>query len=160
MRVRLGAFASLISLLALTGCNHNEILAPSPQMPLQAPPVPAAPEVHYPSNGPDLVFDVARRFPDRLVSGISREERIANMEFLRDEVITTGICGGMELARNLKRGKGPHSIDAIAWRHQDGRVDVVDIASAYDDTGRELRLHWLVVAGPPGWDPFPAKPCQ
>ena len=148
-------------LLPVAGCNANEIIGPARPKPLMAPPpsAPEAPEASYPSNGPELVAFVSQRFPDRLARGVSHEERVGNMTFLRDQVIATGICGGMDLARNLKRGKGPHSIDAIAWRHRDGWVDVVDIASAYDDTGRELRLHWRVVAGPPGWDPIPPPPC-
>jgi hypothetical protein len=155
---RLSGFS--LSLLVLGGCNALEVANPGRPTPLIAPAAaPETPKTQYPSNGTDLVAFVAGRFPDRLAAGVSYDDRVANMEFLRDQVIAAGICGGMDLARNLKRGKGPHSIDAIAWRHEDGWVDVVDIASAYDDTRRDLRLHWLVVAGPPGWDPIPAPEC-
>jgi hypothetical protein len=37
-------------------------------------------------------------------------------------------------------------------------VEVVDIASAYDEFRAPLRLHWFIVAGPPGYDPLPNHP--
>lgn len=150
----------LFAVLILSSCNSHEIVNPArPALAVAPAAAPETPKTQYPSDGPTLVAFVASRFPDRLKAGVSHEERVANMEFLRDEVIAAGICGGMDLARNLKRGRGPHSVDAIAWRREDGWVDVVDIASAYDDTGRELRLHWIVVEGPPGWDPVPQPAC-
>jgi hypothetical protein len=113
----------------------------------------------YPNNGPDVVRCVASKYPERLRAGVSLSQRIANMEFLRDRVIETGICGGMDLAWNKKRGTGPHSTDAIAWRTK-GRDEVVDIGAAYDDTSRALNLMWHIVAGPPGYDPYPRPSCQ
>ena len=88
-------------------------------------------------------------------------KRIANVEFLRDRVIETGLCGGMNLAWNLKRGVGPRSIDAIDWRHGVEDInDVVDLAVDYDNTNTPLRLQWIVVEGPAGWDPYPEPPCR
>lgn len=79
------------------------------------------------------------------------------MEFLRDRIIEAGICGGLDLAWNLKRGVGPHSIDALAWRT--GGVDeVVDVGAAFDDTSSELRLQWSIVGGPPGYDRYEPRP--
>jgi len=112
----------------------------------------------YPNNGPDVVKCVAARHPDRLRAGVSLSQRVANMEFLRDRIIETGICGGLDLAWNKKRGTGPHSIDAIAWR-TNGRDEVVDIGAAYDDTSQPLRLMWHIVAGPPGYDRYPRPSC-
>lgn len=109
------------------------------------------------SNGDAIVNCLARTYPDKLAAGVSLNQRIANMEFLRDRAIEAGICGGLDLAWNLKRGVGPHSIDALAWRH-DGIDDVVDIGSAYDDTSRQLGLTWGIVAGPPGYDPYSPRP--
>jgi hypothetical protein len=155
---------SALALLSILGAACNQLEVSNPARPtlteLSAPaPAPAAPK-QYPSNGPDIVAFVAARYPERLAAGIGGEQRVANMEFLRDQVIATGICGGLDLARNLKRGVGPRSIDAIAWRHEDGWVDVVDIAFSYDDTGRELQLHWMVVDGPSGWDPVSPPVCE
>jgi hypothetical protein len=66
----------------------------------------------------------------------------------------------MDLAWNKKRGDGPHSIDALAWR-VNGRVEVVDIGLAYDDTSIPLVLTWGIVAGPPGYDTYQPRPnCQ
>jgi hypothetical protein len=101
---------------------------------------------------------VEQRYPQYLAAGVSHSQRVANMEFLRDRIIEVGICGGLDLAWNLKRGVGPRSIDAIAWR-TGGRVEVVDVASAYDDTSQRLDLHWIIVSGPPGYDTFPRPSC-
>jgi hypothetical protein len=130
---------------------------PNPEPP--PPPPPADPRVPCAlGNGPAIVKCIEDRFPDRLASGVSLNRRVENMAFLRDRIIEAGLCSGMDLARNLKRGVGPHSIDALAWRHS-GRVDVVDIGSAYDDTSRRLRLSWQIVAGPPGYDRYPRPNC-
>jgi len=111
----------------------------------------------WPSNGDAVVGYVAASFPERLVPTSTLNQRIANMEFLRDRIIETARCGGMDVTWNLKRGVGPHSHDAVAWR--DGpRVRVIDIASAFDDNRSTLRLHWVEVAGPPGYDPYRNHP--
>jgi hypothetical protein len=110
------------------------------------------------NNGDAIVQCISAKYPDRLAAGVSLDQRIANMEFLRDRVIEAGICGGLDLAWNKKRGTGPHSIDALAWRH--GVDDVVDIGAAYDDTSRPLGLQWGIVAGPPGYDPYPRPSCR
>ncbi|NQW04655.1 MAG: hypothetical protein HQ485_11585 [Acidobacteria bacterium] len=110
------------------------------------------------------------RTPDELVAYITDSwanylrptdrtaERIANMEFLRDRMIEAGVCGGIDVALNLKRGVGPHSTDAIAWRTSSGDVEVVDIARAFDDKTTTLELQWSVVEGPSGYDPYPNHP--
>ena len=154
-------FSALFVLAILaSACNRMEVSNPARQaLTTLSAPSPVAPK-QYPSSGPELVAFVAAQYPERLAAGVSGDERVANMEFLRDQIIAAGICGGLDLARNLKRGVGPHSIDAIAWRHDDGWVDVVDIAYSYDDTGRELQLHWIVVDGPSGWDPVPPPACE
>jgi hypothetical protein len=108
-------------------------------------------------TGPDVVDYVRRTYPDRLVPTHDLDERDANMAFLRDRIIEVGICGGMDLAWNLKRGVGPHSIDALAWRH-DGIVDVVDIGAAYNDTDNPLVIQWIVVGGTPGYDGYSPRP--
>jgi hypothetical protein len=111
-------------------------------------------------SGEEVVAQVMARYPERLAAGVSHEQRVANMEFLRDRIIEEGRCSGLRLAWNLKRGTGPRSIDAIVWQHGTNNVlDVIDIALAYDDTRSPLRLHWLVVAGPAGWDPGQVTAC-
>ncbi len=109
------------------------------------------------TNGDAIVRCVGAAYPDKMAAGVSLDQRIANMEFIRDRVIEAGICGGLDLAWNKKRGTGPHSIDAMAWRHN-GVDDVVDIGTAYDDTSRPLQLQWAIVAGPPGYDPYSPRP--
>ena len=111
------------------------------------------------NNGETIVRCIENKYPQYLAAGVSHNQRVANMEFLRDRVIESGICGGMDLAWNLKRGTGPRSIDAIAWR-VNGRVEVVDIGTAYDDTGSVLRLAWGIVEGPAGYESYPRPSCQ
>ncbi len=111
------------------------------------------------NNGDAIVRCIGAAYPDKTAAGVSLDQRIANMEFIRDRVIEAGICGGLDLAWNKKRGTGPHSIDAIAWRHN-GIDDVVDLGAAYDDTSRPLGLQWAIVAGPPGYDPYPRPTCK
>ncbi|MFB3853703.1 MAG: hypothetical protein ACE148_07750 [Vicinamibacterales bacterium] len=148
-----GAWSSVYSF-------RTPLAPPIPPTPPPSPgPSPGPPPGGYPSNGPDVVAYVAAKYPSYLAAGVSSAQRVSNMEFLRDRIIETGICGGMDLAWNLKRGVGPRSIDAIAWR-TGGHIEVVDIASDYDNTSRQLQLHWVVVEGPPGWDPFPAPSCK
>ena len=77
------------------------------------------------------------RYPDRLVAGVSLSQRQANMAYVRDRMIEAGICGGMDLAWNLKRGGPERSIDYLAYRKA-GRWIGVDIGSAYDDTSIRL----------------------
>lgn len=111
------------------------------------------------NNGDALVQCIADKYPSYLEGGISSSQRHSNMEFLRDRIIEAGLCGGMDLAWNLKRGVGPHSVDAIAWRLPSGFVEVVDIGVGYDDASQPLRLQWAIVAGPPGYDPYPRPNC-
>ena len=110
------------------------------------------------NNGELIVQCISAKYPSYLAAGVSLDQRIANMSFLRDRVIEAGICGGLDLAWNLKRGTGPHSIDALAWR-TGGKDEVVDIGAAYDDTSKPLTLMWTIVEGPPGYDPYPPFSC-
>jgi hypothetical protein len=120
--------------------------------------VPRPPNGNWPSDPEAVVAYIADSFPEFLEPTGSLEERIHNMEFLRDRIIEAGICGGLDVGRNLKRGTGPHSHDAIAWRHSPSNVDVIDIASGFDDFGSHLHLHWIEVDGPPGFDGYPEHP--
>lgn len=120
--------------------------------------VPRPPNGAWPTTGPAVVDYIADAFPEYLLPTAKTAERLENMEFLRDRIIEAGVCGGLDVARNLKRGIGPHSHDAIAWRKPNGFVEVVDIASAFDDKTIPLQLHWAIVAGPPGYDPLPNHP--
>jgi hypothetical protein len=118
------------------------------------------PRPEYPGDGDELVAYIVHNYPERLVATRTYQERARNMEFVRDQMVHAGICGGMDLARNLKRGVGPLSADAIAWRPDGVRVEVVDIAASWDDFGRPLRLHWMIVGGPPGWSPVAPPVCD
>jgi hypothetical protein len=120
--------------------------------------VPRPPNGAWPSTGPAVAEYLMEVFPEYLVTTARTAERIENMEFLRDRFIEAGICGGLDPAWNNKRGIGPHSTDAIAWRKPNGFVEVVDIASAFDDKNIPLVLHWSFVEGPSGYDPYTNHP--
>ena len=110
------------------------------------------------NGGRDIIACVAAAFPERLVrtndGDFSDERRYANMEFLRDVVIATAKCKGMNLGRNNKRGGPEISRDFIVWRSnigKGGRDRGVDIASGYDDTKTTLKLTWQVFDGDRNW---------
>ena len=63
------------------------------------------------------------------------------MRFLRDRIIEAGLCGGLDLGWNLKRGGPDISIDFIAER-VNGQVVGHDIAADYDNTSTPLHLYW------------------
>jgi hypothetical protein len=71
------------------------------------------------------------------------------MNFLRDRMIEHAKCRGLDVGLNLKRGGPEISIDFVAWRNG-GRLEGVDIASAYDDPKRRLNLMWHRY-GPPNY---------
>ena len=80
------------------------------------------------------------------------------MEFLRDRIIETGRCRGLDLGLNRKRGTEVISRDFIVYRSnrgKGGRDRGVDIASGYDDTKTRLKLTWqLFDDGPNYGHPF------
>jgi len=135
---------------------------PPPPPPTPSPsPSPAPGPGGWPKNGQEVVEWATRKYPERLVAGVSLGTRQNNMAFIRDRMIEAGTCGGMELARNLKRGGPELSIDYLAYR-KNGRWIGVDIGAAYDDTSIPLRLQW---GENPGDTlifptPIPAIPCQ
>ena len=62
------------------------------------------------------------------------------MIFLRNRVIEAGICGGLNLGYNMKRGGPERSIDFIAEKR--GATYGYDIARDYDNFRKELQLYW------------------
>ena len=109
-------------------------------------------------GGRDIIACVAAAFPSRLVKtntgDFSDERRFDNMEFLRDVIIATGKCKGLNLGRNRKRGGAEISRDFIVYRSntgKDGRDRGVDIASGYDDTKTTLKLTWQVFDKDRNW---------
>ena len=149
--------------LAAAGCEYTT--SRNPLTPVPATPgtgvesAPQVPRVACVSDNPEAVVAcVSATYPQHGVSGVSGHEREENMAFLRDRIIEAGICGGLDLAWNLKRSVGPRSIDALAWRTPTGHVEVVDIGIAYDDPGHPLHLQWAIVAGPSGYDTYQPRP--
>jgi hypothetical protein len=129
---------------------------PPPSSP--PPPPPPSNTVCAFNNGPQIVECVAAKYPERLVGGISLEQRQANMMFLRDRIIEGGLCGGLEFGWNLKRGGPELSIDFLAWRRNGENIGV-DIAFDYDNTGNTLELQWLEVGPGAFFAEYPAPNC-
>ncbi len=149
----------LIAALA-SGCSY--VKSPAPTAPssndVVAPTQQPAPTTGYPSTGPDIIRFVAERYPEKLAAGVSVGERMDNMRFLRDRIIESGLCGGVQLGWNLKRGGPDISNDFIVWRHEGGDTGI-DIGFAYDDTSQPLRLQWQESIGP-FYKEYPAPGCR
>jgi hypothetical protein len=109
------------------------------------------------SGGPSIIACVAAAYPSKLVARISVPARQANMAFIRDRIIETGLCKGMDLGRNFKRGTPVLSYDYLVWRQPGQHDRGVDLASGYDDTSGPLRLTWQVKGAPDYGFPFYAK---
>jgi len=116
----------------------------------------------WPTNGNEVVAWANRNYPDRLAAGASGEQRRANMEFLRDRMIEAGMCGGMQLGRNLKRGGPELSVDFLT-EMVGGRWHGIDIAHDYDNTGIRMVLTWADTGPDNGvfYSPYNGKlPCR
>ena len=114
----------------------------------------------WPSNGPAVIAYVRGCYPSYLAAGVTSSQRRSNMEFLRDRIIETGICGGMDLGWNLKRGGPEISADFLVYR-QGGTDDGVDVAFDYDNTSTPLVLQWLDGAPFPYYTRYTPRPsCQ
>jgi hypothetical protein len=94
----------------------------------------------WPRNGAEVVAWANANYPDRLAPTSSGQRR-ANMEFLRDRMIEAGLCGGMQVGWNLKRGGPDLSVDFIT-ELVGGRWHGIDIAHDYDNGGTRLQLTW------------------
>jgi hypothetical protein len=110
-------------------------------------------------NGPAIVSCIAAKYPEKRAPVGSIGERQENMKFLRDRVIEAGICSGMPMGWNLKRGGPELSIDVIAWIRPDGNMGV-DIGFAYDDNTTTLQLVWSEIDLFAKVQPYPAFSCK
>jgi hypothetical protein len=125
--------------------------SPAPQPgPAPSPSAPATGSVPCAGNtGKQIVECVEKAYPSLLAAGVSLDTRTANMKFLRDRVIETCKCKGMDVGLNLKRGGPSISTDFLVWRHG-GLTEGVDIGAGYDDTKKPLNLIWFTY-GPPNY---------
>jgi len=86
-----------------------------------------------------------------LRAGASKEEREQALVRVRDAIIRRAREKGIDVAWNMKRGNGPLSLDALAYRRPDGGVSVIDFARASKDLTGPVKLQWLEVGGKPGY---------
>ena len=110
------------------------------------------------SAGAEIVKCVGKAYPAYLVpteqGDRSVERRKVNMAFIRDRIIETGICKGLDLARNFKRGGPEISYDFIVLRSnvgRNGRDRGVDLATGYDEVKLPIRLKWQVFDSDENW---------
>lgn len=135
---------------------------------------PAPPPVDGPVScssgaGHALIACVGNAYPAYLVATAkgdhSLERRHKNMEFIRDRIIETGICKGVDLGRNFKRGTPVISHDFIVWRQPGQKDRGIDIASGFDDVNKPLKLTWQVFGpdrdyGFPFYAKYPPVDCS
>ena len=81
------------------------------------------------------------KYPGKLAAGVSTATPKSNMAFLRDRMIESALCGGLDVGWNLKRGGPDISIDFVTER-SGGGVQGHDIAFDYDNTSHPLQLYW------------------
>jgi hypothetical protein len=112
--------------------------APSPTPTPTPTPAPGGGGGSWPTSGDQLIAWTQSHYPDYLKPS---SNRVANMIFLRDRMIEAGLCGGMRLGWNLKRGGPEISTDYITWNGGGGWVGV-DIAHDYDNQSITLQLTW------------------
>jgi len=93
------------------------------------------------NNGDYIVNCIGQKYASYRRPVGSLDQRKRNMMFLRDRIIEAGLCGGLQLGWNLKRGGPEISIDFIAER-RGGQTYGYDIAVDYDNIGNEMRLYW------------------
>lgn len=92
-------------------------------------------------EGKGIVACVAAAYPSKLAAGVTLKQRVDAMQFLRDRIIETARCAGLDVGLNLKRGGPSISNDFIAWKNG-AQLEGVDIASGYDDVTIPLKLQW------------------
>jgi hypothetical protein len=112
---------------------------PSPEPPSS--PVPGDGGSCASRDGNFIIACISNKYPSYLKAGVSSSKRTSNMEFLRNRIIEAGICGGLELGWNLKRGGPDISVDFITER-RGGLTYGYDIARDYDNTRTKLQLAW------------------
>jgi hypothetical protein len=92
-------------------------------------------------DGNYIVACIAEKYSSYRRPGVSSGQRKSNMEFLRNRIIEAGICGGLNLGWNLKRGGPSISTDFIVDQRGNQGIGI-DIARDYDNTRKWLTLTW------------------
>jgi len=115
--------------------------APQPPSPPPSPPPGGNGGSCASRDGDFIVACISNKYPSYLKAGVSSSKRRSNMEFLRNRIIEAGICGGLDLGWNLKRGGPEISVDFIAER-RGGLTYGYDIARDYENTRTKLQLAW------------------
>jgi hypothetical protein len=118
-----------------------------------------APSVRWPTTGEQILAFIESRYAAYLEPTSSLGERQANMAFVRDRMIEAGLCGGMDLGWNLKRGGPEISLDFLTHR-ESGRVEGIDIGHDYDNYDKRLALTWATGEYPAYLAYQPAPTCQ
>jgi hypothetical protein len=108
-------------------------------------------------DGREIVRCISAKYPQYRRAGVSDSRRRSDMVFLRDRIIEAGICGGLNLGWNMKRGGPEKSVDFIA-ESRGGKVYGYDIARDYDNTSHELELTWQEDGPGSHWGGYSPRP--
>ena len=92
-------------------------------------------------DGRYIVDCIAQKYASYRRPVGSLNQRKANMKYLRDRIIEAGLCGGLNLGWNRKRGGSELSIDFLAERRGNTTYGY-DIGRDYDNYRKELQLYW------------------
>jgi hypothetical protein len=136
-----GSFTAPYSIVQAFRTEAPPTPAPTPEPGPTPVPSPGGGGGPWPRNGAEVIAWAERNYPGQLAAGVSGEQRRHNMEFLRDRMIEAGICGGMQLGWNMKRGGPEVSVDFLT-EFVNGRWHGIDIASDYDNTSIRMKLTW------------------
>jgi hypothetical protein len=105
-----------------------------------------------------LVACMSKTYPERLVAGVTINQRRENMAWLRDRIIEAGKCGGLDLGWNLPRGGPEIGLDSVAQR-LGGQLLGISIAIAFEDVSSPLRLQWALGSSTTTYLTFPWPQC-
>ena len=98
------------------------------------------PAGQLPHDGDKVLEYVSNHWASYLAPTNTLEERVHNLEFLRDRVIEVGLCAGLNIGWHSETGDlAPNK---IALRDDEGVKYQVQIVSSYKEIGQVLRLSW------------------
>lgn len=119
-----------------TGCYG----VPAEHMEIERKELPPGP---YPTSGMEIAEFVERHFHEYTAPTNNLCERKLNMMFLRNRMIEVGICAGLDLGLNLKRGGPEVSIDFLTHNDRESGLTLgIDIGFDFDNYSRPLDVTW------------------
>jgi hypothetical protein len=116
----------------------------------------------WPTSGEAVIAWAKKNYPDRLAPVASESIRLSNVDFLRDRMIEAGLCGGLQMGWNLKRG-GPDISRDFFVAKVGGEWHGIDFARDAENNSVTLDLAWSDTGPDNGvfYTPYTGRlPCQ